>query len=96
MATNITVTIDAQGNITCSEPTVGKGNDITWSVTGGTISSITQGTAFSAPPTNDGRGNWSAKVETLQIGQQTYSISGWTSGGLQTKAKTPKITVRAV
>jgi hypothetical protein len=95
---NITVTFDAQGYPVASEPTVGKSEGITWTVTGGTVSGITQGTAFSAAPVNN-RG-WAASVESRSdptgIGDQTYTITGTSSAsGSTSKSKSPKIIVRA-
>ena len=84
MAT-IGVSIDAQGNITCPDESLRAGDPVSWSVSGGTITSIVPGSPspFSSNPTVS-RGQWSATV----IGSGTYTITD-----AQGKQKTPKITV---
>jgi hypothetical protein len=95
LTTNISVSIDAQGNITCPDITVTAGSDVTWSVTGGTITGITPGTPspFSGSPQLR-NGQWSATVGSIS---GDYSLSGRTSGGQPTQrhARPPRITVSA-
>jgi hypothetical protein len=83
---DISVQIDAQGNITCPDSTVGRGSTLTWTVTGGTITNITPGdpSPFSSAPTLGRNGQWSAVV----AGGGTYTITD-----AQGKVRTPRVTV---
>lgn len=86
MAT-IAVSIDNSGNITCPDTNATVGEQVTWSVRGGTISSITPGnpSPFSSSPESK-NGQWSATV----IGGGTYTL-----GDPQGKSKSPRISVIA-
>jgi hypothetical protein len=88
----IQVSIDLGGNITCTEPEVPEGSEVTWEMVGpGTITAITQGDAFTATPTNSH--GWSATAVST-TGEKTYSITVQPPGG-QAKQKAPKIGVVA-
>jgi len=81
----VSVSIDAQGNITCPDITARRGDTITWSATGGSVSNIVPGdpSPFTMNPTST-RGQWSATV----LGAGSYTI--WDPQG---KQRTPKITI---
>lgn len=85
---NISVQIDAQGNITCPDITTTVGDTLTWTPTGGTISNITPGTPspFTVAPSIGRNGAWAATVR----GNGTYTITD-----PQGKVKTPRINIVA-
>ena len=82
---NIAVSIDAEGNITCPDETLAAGSQVTWVVTGGTVTSIAPGkpSPFNTPPAIS-RGQWNATV----IASGSYTITD--SVG---KTRTPRITI---
>jgi hypothetical protein len=103
MATNIAITItnDGKGNITVSwtDPTdVPKNTGVTWTVSGGSITNITQGSAFTGTPSKDAHGNWSA-TDVSAEGQKDYSFTvdpGGTfpTAGSTKNGRTPHISVK--
>ena len=95
MAT-INVWFDKSGNLQVDDLNNAKeGESVTWSIVGGTITAITQGTAFTAPPVNT-RGTWTATVETTSLGEKTYNLSAQQTGSTTTKTKPPKVQVNGV
>jgi hypothetical protein len=93
---NIPVSIDARGNLNVPDLSASRGEAVTWSIDAsqGTITAITQGTAFSAAPVNN-RGTWSANVEGSTVGQLSYDITVDPSDGGASKTKAPRISVVA-
>lgn len=95
MAT-INVSFDRSGNLQVDNLNNAKeGDPVSWSIIGGTITGITQGTAFTAAPVNNG-GNWTATVETTSLGEMTYNITAQQTGNPTAKSKSPKVQVNAI